>query len=213
MKVSLPLTVAVTALWFTGCPSKTLTLEDGDRLMALALGADLGDVRFINHALIAQVEDGVGRITSSEKGLVALTSTDLILVKGSPNSITEEETLIIPVSHIEGVALEKPFFQFVYQGYRFVILPYRWYTDTVDIPKLNELFDLVVAQSVPEITGTEIFWHHRYIYDAEGANSYFVGSYSQGERVSFNDDGQWSDSSFYHADGSVQDSPSNRPLN
>lgn len=213
ISIILALAIVCSVIIISGCGRQSLTLDKGSRQLAPVLGSDSEDLQYINHAMFAQIEDGAEKVDIDMIGIVALTSSDLILAEGAASSITEKEVLRIPILAIDGFALEGPFLQIVHQGDRFVILPYRWYSDTVDMAQLHALSELLEAQSIPTSAAADIEWTRRLIYNAEGSGVYFVGSSSRGGSGSSSDDGWGSDSLFYDADGSVHDSPFNTPLN
>jgi len=176
MKVTLTLAVAVAAILVTGCARSSLTLDKGSRQLAPVLGSESNDLQYINHVLFAKIDFEAEKVESNKMGLVAVTSSELILAEGSPSSISEREVQWISLSDIEGVAMSGPFLQIVYQDDRYVVLPYRWYSDTVGMEQLNVLSQLLEEQSVPTVAAAEIQWVRGIIRNAEGAGVHVVGS-------------------------------------
>ena len=150
-------------------------------------------------------------MVADKTGAVAVTSLELILAEGAANSITEDEVVRILISDIEGVSMEGPFVQLVHGENRYVILPYRWYIDTVDMAQLNALSELLASKSVPAMAPVDFEWTRRIIHNAEGAGVHIVNSSSQ-KRGSYADyERHYSGAGNYNGDGPPRDSQAFTP--
>ena len=194
----------------SGCGRSTLSLKDATNQFSPVLGSSAEDIEFINLATYAQVEDGADRVESETLGLVALTSMELILAEGSPNSISEEEIIRIPFSEMEGFALDAPFVQILRSGQRTYILPYRWYSDTVDTKKLMELSSRLARHPVKTVASDRINWVRRVIHLAEGKGAYHTAEDTRNFRSVYVDEEE-SDVSLNDPNGSQRDARLNKP--
>jgi hypothetical protein len=210
MKVTFTLALAVVAIFLSGCGRGTLTLNEGSRHLTPILGTESGDIEFINHAVFSKVEEGAEKVDSKKVGLVAITSSELILAEGAATSVTNEEVERIPLVDIEGVAVSGPFLQVLYREYRYLVLPYRWYSDTVDMEQLTVLSEFLKDHSVPTIAADDVQWVRGIIHNAEGSGVHVVGPSRQGSASNAPD--TWTLPGSYNGDGSVRDSPNFQPL-
>ena len=211
MKLTLPLAALVVVLVVTGCGRQTLTLDKGSHQLAPVLGPDSKDLQYFNHAVFAQITDGAEKVGTSRTGTVAVTSSQLILAEGAASSITEDEVVRIPISDIEGVSMEGPFVQLVHGENRIIILPYRWYIDTVDLVQLNALSELLEAKSIPTMASADIEWTRRLIHNAEGSGVHIVNSSSGGRGSNADYYRYYSGAGFYNGDGTPRDSQAFTP--
>ena len=186
MKGTLTVIIAITAFFISGCARSSLTLDSGSDQLSPVLGSQSEDLQFINHALFARVDQAVEKVDSKKVGLVAVTSDELILAEGSPNSVSQSEVQRIPLSELDGAAMSGPFLQVLYQSDRYVILPYRWYSDTVDMKQLNALSILLEEHSVPTVAAAEVQWVRGIIRNAEGAGVHVVGNVRGGHTDDYN---------------------------
>ena len=206
-----PIAVACCLVLISGCGRQSLTLDKGSRQLAPVLGPDSKELEYFNHAVFAQIEDGTETVLTSNTGTVAVTSSELVLAVGAASSITEDEVVRIPISAIEGVSMKGPFLQLVHAESRFVILPYRWYIDTVDMAQLNVLSELLESKSIPTVAPVDFEWTRRIIRNAEGAGVHIVNS-STRRRGSTRDWERYrSDAGFYNGDGTPRDSQAFTP--
>ncbi len=189
MKGIFALALAVATIILSGCARSALTLDQGEDQLAPVLGSQSEDLQFINHALFACIDQEAEKVDAKKVGLVAVTSTELVLAEGSPNSLSPNEVQHIPISNLDGVAMSGPFLQVVYQSDRYVILPYRWYSDTVDMEQLNALSNLLEQQSVPAMAAADIQWVRGVIRNAEGPGIHVVGNLLNGSQRDHYDEG------------------------
>ena len=184
MKVALTLTTVAFVFALFGCARSSLTLDKGSQKLAPVLGDESDELQFINHAVFAQVGKDAGKVDENKTGVVAVSYSELILAEGDISSFTAEEVARIPLNEIEGVAMEGPFLQVVHQDHRYMVLPYRWYTDTVDMKQLEHLSNLLESLSVPTIAASDVQWVRGIIRNAEGKGIHVVGPIRS--RVSYN---------------------------
>lgn len=211
MKVTLLFAALVAVLVVTGCGRQSLTLDKGSRQLAPVLGPDSKDLQYFNHAVFAQIQDGTEKVVVDRTGTVAVTSSELILAEGAASSITEDEVVRILISDIEGVAMAGPFVQLVHGENRYVILPYRWYIDTVDMAQLNALSELLASKSVPAMAPVDFEWTRRIIHNAEGAGVHIVNSSPRRSGSNTDWDRHNFDAGNYNSDGTPRDSQAFTP--
>lgn len=193
----------------SSCARSTLTLDDGSRHLTPVLGSEAEDIRFINHVVFSKVEKEAEKVVFKKVGVLAVTTSDVILTEGNASSITSEEVERIPLAEIEGAAVSGPFLQVVYKDQRYVMLPYRWYIDTVDMEKLNALADLMEELAVPTVAAAEIDWIRRRIHNAEGGGVHVVGTARQGGYAYAPE--YWDGGGSYNGDGTPRDSQAFTP--
>ena len=213
MKIQFPettfLALAVLVLAGSGCARSTLSLDQGTKHLSPVLGSESESLQFINHAHFAKLEKDAEKVDSKKLGIVALTASELVLAEGGVSSITEAEVERIPLIQIEGVAVEGPFLQVLHQGYLHVVLPYRWYSDTVDMEQLAKLLELLESLSVPAIAAADVDWVRRTIRNAEGTGIHIVGS---ARRPGYVYDEHYSTNTGGYIGNQVVDSPGFQPM-
>ncbi|MCB1123961.1 MAG: hypothetical protein KJT03_20575 [Verrucomicrobiae bacterium] len=148
MKFPLPL-LLTTLIILTGCANQPLSLDQDGPQLAPTLGTEAADIRFINHCIFTTVDESVSKASLEKKGIIALTDTDLFLVKGNLSSAGPDDVQQIPITSIDGIASLLSHLQIKYQDQILIVRPYKWYGDTVDWNQSWNLFKALTAENVP----------------------------------------------------------------
>ena len=187
---------------FSGCVRQHLVLEDG-RELAPVLGSESERVQFINFALFWLEDENNNLFEPKNAGFVALTDSHLILGRGTPKEVDEDSFWRIPLSKVDGVAQFGSDLQFLCEGKRVIVYPFSPHPWTNGEGRLGELAVMLKEKSVPLIEPVEVA-----AIDFDSRTTSRGAIWTNGPS-----DGSDSDSYFYNGNGSVNDSPLNRPLN
>ena len=153
LKKLLPLLVIVLSLFWLGCPKQPLSLDKHGSAIAPALGHHSEEMRYINHVLFARVERESHEIGTTHVGFVTLIGNDLILAEGKARTGQHEVIFRLPIQDLEGLADVSNHLQLRHAGETVVILPFIWFTDTLDTKQMDELAQILA--SVPRIEPLE----------------------------------------------------------
>lgn len=104
MKVVFQILWALMAILFSGCVSQQLSVEKHGKKLASRLGTNESEIQFLGYGdFIAQFDDLNKRIVA-EKGIIALTDSDLRLESRHVSYLFSKELTVIPLHELEGVS-------------------------------------------------------------------------------------------------------------
>lgn len=213
MKAALATAVFTASILLFGCARNSLTLEKGSQQLAPVFGADAEELVFINHVLFTKLENEQQKDNEEILGYVAVTPAELVLGEGSPRLGGEGIVLKVALSDLEGFAAPfGPYVQLSHQGERYVVFPYRWFTDTSDFQRVNELAILLQEQEVPAVEAWKVgaFGKTSYVVAGDGG-VLFEGTNPRPYGGPDDRFDLYTDGGYYNLDGTPIDTIPNEP--
>ena len=189
---------------FIGCTNSHLAVKDSSEKLAPVLGAVSEEIEYINYAKFWLEEDDDSFYLPRNVGFIALTSSGLILGKGTPAEAGKDSLWSISFSELSGFARFDKDLQLISGDARIIVYPFSPNPRVSGKGRFDKLEAMLKEHSVPAIEPIEVVGVlHDTAASVGGRTGWTWGDSS----------GSGSDSFFYNANGTVNDSPLNRPLN
>ncbi len=149
MKVVLQVLSALLTILLSGCVSQQLNVEKHGKKLASRLGTKDSEIQFLSYGdFIAQFDDLDRRIVA-DKGIIALTESDLRLETRHFRYLFSKELTTIPFHEMEGVSKIASQIHIKHGGEE-IVLEFNPRSSRYNNPKESEtVFQLLASRGIP----------------------------------------------------------------
>lgn len=206
MKIPLTILSFSFPIFFSGCVTKPLTINEHGSRLADPLQVKLTEIQFLNYCGYRNIPGTQTRNFNTIPGIIAATNDELSIVRGSLNSAGKKEVIKIPIDEIDGLAQIANQLHIKHGGQLLVVFIYGTSPFQVSYNREQELVDLLSSLSIPHYKAEFAFNQksRRYASDfGEPPPDNYKGAFSDSRQYPYTSQ----DGSVYNTGGNTRSTP------
>ena len=188
MKEILQILSTLTALLLAGCATQQLSVDKHGKKLAPRLGTKESEIQFLSYGDFIAQFDNLNRRIVAEKGIIALTESDLRLGTKHFRYLFSKELTTIPFHEMEGVSKIASQIHIKHGGKEIVLEFNRPSSPYYNANDPETVFQWLASRGIPVYEVVELTEFPRYTRPPAGSRYWFVDFYP-----SYPDDSMWDD--------------------